>query len=93
MILSMEEAREALRVDGEENDAIIESLVVSIPYYLEATTGTDWMSDSDVHPLAKTTAKFLLQLWFDPQTQDQVRVQRTIDNLLVTLSVIARGKA
>ena len=97
MIISIEEARDTLRVDGEENDDIIIPLVESIPSYLEVTTGTDWTKDNEgnpideVHPMAKTTAKFVLQLWFDPQTQDSDRLKRTIDTLLVGLTAIGRG--
>ena len=90
MIISIKEARDTLRVDDEDNDPIIEPLVEAIPYYLEVTTGKAW-DDEPVHPLAKTVAKFLLQLWFDPQTQDSVRIQRTIDNLLTSLTAQARS--
>lgn len=92
MILDFYEAKEALRVDGDHNDFIIQSILQSIPPYLEATTGKDWMEDDKVHPLAKTVSKFLLQLWFDPQDQDAARMKRTIDNLLVTLTAIGRSK-
>ncbi|HAR5801511.1 TPA: phage gp6-like head-tail connector protein, partial [Staphylococcus pseudintermedius] len=43
-----------------------------------------------VQPLAQTTAKFILQLWFDPQTQDSERLKRTIDSLLVSLTALGR---
>ncbi|RIO55646.1 phage gp6-like head-tail connector protein, partial [Staphylococcus hominis] len=39
-------------------------------------------------PLAQTTAKFILQLWFDPQTQDSERLKRTIDGLLMSLKAL-----
>ncbi|MEW9675260.1 head-tail connector protein [Lentibacillus sp. L22] len=90
MILDIEEARDALRLDGEDNDMIIQSLLKSIPSYLEATTGRTW-EDEPVHPLAQTVAKFLLQLWYDPQGQDSDQLKRTIDNLLVALTALGRG--
>lgn len=88
MLISINEARETLRIDGNDNDEIIDALVAAIPSYMETATGTDWNNTDEPHPLAQTTAKFILQLWFDPQTQDSERLKRTIDNLLTSLTVI-----
>lgn len=90
MIISIEDARNALRIDGDYNDDVIQPLIESIPSYLEMTTGHDWLDDK-VEPLAQTTAKFILQLWFDPQTQDSERLKRTIDGLLVSLTALGRS--
>ena len=90
MLINIQDARETLRVDGDENDPIIIPLLEAIPSYLETTTGRDWL-DSPVHPLAQTATKFILQLWFDPQTQDAERLKRTIDNLLGALAALGRG--
>ncbi|MEQ3591566.1 head-tail connector protein [Bacillus albus] len=89
MLISIEEARDVLRVDGEDNDVIIIPLLESIPSYLEVTTGRTW-EDTPVHPLAQTVTKFLLQLWYDPQDQGSERLKRTIDNLLTALTVLGR---
>lgn len=91
MLIEIEEARDTLRVDGQDNDPIILPLLESIPSYLEATTGRTWLDDDKVHPLAQTVTKFILQLWFDPQGQDSVRLKRTIDTLLVALTAVGRG--
>lgn len=90
MLIDIEEARGALRVDGQDNDPIIIPLLESIPSYLETTTGRTW-EDDEVHPLAQTVTKFILQLWFDPQGQDSVRLKRTIDTLLVALTALGRN--
>lgn len=91
MILTIEEAREALRIDGTDNDVIIIPLVQAIPNYLRITTGRSWMEEEqDTNPLAKVVAKFILQLWYYPQNEDAVRIQRTIDSLLITLAAEAR---
>lgn len=87
--MTVEEARETLRIDGEDNDIIIYPLLVAIPSYLEATTGKNWDTEP-VHPLAQTAAKFILQLWYDPQGQDTEKLKRTIDSLLVALTAIGR---
>lgn len=90
MILSIEDARDTLRVDGPDNDIIIIPLIEAIPSYLEVTTGRTWL-DNPVDSLAETTAKFILQLWYDPQGPDTERLKRTIDNLLIALT--AKGRA
>ena len=92
MLMTIQEARDTLRVDSNDNDEIIQALLYAIPSYMEVATGTNWDNDEfETHPLAKTTAKFILQLWFDPQTQDSERLKRTIDSLLTTLTVIGNG--
>lgn len=92
MLITMQEARDTLRVDGVDNDDIIEPLLESIPAYLETTTGVNWDEDDATHPMAQTTTKFILQLWFDPQTQDSVRLKRTIDGLLIALTALGRSR-
>ncbi|HJG39939.1 head-tail connector protein [Staphylococcus saprophyticus] len=91
MIITIEEGRNALRVDGDYNDDVILPLIESIPDYLYLTTGKDWDDGEQSNPLAQTTAKFILQLWFDPQTQDSERLKRTIDGLLVSLTALGRS--
>ena len=90
-LLTIDEARDALRLDGTENDTIIQSMLDSLPDYLEVTTGSRWDDGkAPGYQLAKQAAKFILQLWYDPSTQDAVRLQAVIDRLLGTLSVMAR---
>lgn len=89
MIISIEEAREVLRVDGTDNDIIILPLLTAIPDYLEVTTGRRWETDNN--PLAQTVAGFILQLWYDAQGPDTERLKRTIDNLLIALTAIGRS--
>lgn len=91
-IITMDEARAALRVDGTENDEFIEPLLISIPSYMQVATGKDWNKGAETLPLAKTAAKFILQLWFDPQTQDSERLKRTIDSLLTSLTALGKGE-
>lgn len=89
MIITIEEARETLRLDGADNDIIVIPLVEAIPSYLEVTTGRTWL-DEPRDPLAETAAKFILQLWYDTQGPDTERLKRTIDNLLIALT--AKGR-
>lgn len=91
MIMTIEEAREILRIDGPDNDIIIEPLLTAIPDYLETTTGYRW--EDSPNPLAETTAGFLLKLWYYPQDKDTEQLKRTIDTLLGALTAIGRSKA
>lgn len=91
MLLEINQARDTLRVVGEDNDEIIRELLTGVSAYLEVTTGRDWSKDSEPHPLAQTAAKFILQLWYHPQDENADRIKRVIDSLLVSLTVIGRG--
>lgn len=90
MIISIEEARDTLRVDGSDNDIIITPLIEAIPHYLEATTGKAWVDEEIIHPLAKTAAKFILMLWYNPQDNEVQKLQRVIEGLLTTLTALGR---
>lgn len=90
MILTIEEARETLRVDGEDNDQIIAPLVDAITPYLTICTGVqDPEEYSKTSPLIKTVAKFILQLWYNPDGTDSARLQVVIDNLLKSIKSVA----
>ena len=84
MILTIEQAREILRIDGVDNDPQITALLQAIPSYLEITAG--YKTDSEYSPLAKTTAGFVLQLWYYGESADTAKLQRVIDSLLKALS-------
>ena len=87
MILTIEQAREILRIDGVDNDPQITALVNAIPSYLEITAGIETGENQEPYsPLAKTAAGFILQLWYYGETADTVKLQRVIDNLLKALS-------
>lgn len=90
MLITIGEALDTLRLEGDDNGFIVQPLIHAIPSYLEATTGRTW-EDDPVHPLAQTVTKFILQLWYDPQEQDSERLKRTIDNLLTALTALGRG--
>ena len=85
MIFTIEEARDILRIDGSDNDAIIIPLVSAIPPYLEATTGYT-AQDGNYSPLAQAAGRFLLQLWYYGDNAETDKLQKVIDSLLKTLS-------
>ncbi|MCC9294372.1 MULTISPECIES: head-tail connector protein [Clostridium] len=90
-ILTMDEAHNILRVDGNELDIEIQALIDAIPPYLEATTGRTWTDDDTIHPMAKTAAQFILMLWFDPMDRDIDKLRKAIDSLLTALEAVGRS--
>lgn len=84
-MLTVEEAREWLRLDNTDNDAVIAGLIEGATEYIAIATGLDAKAQAE-SPLAQTAAKFLLSLWYDPTQTDTDRLQRSIDNLLKAVS-------
>lgn len=87
--MTLQEAKEHLRIDGTDNDVIITSLLDAIPGYIEVTTGMT-AEQQDTEPLADTASKFILQLWYNAEQAESEKLQRTIDGLLKALTVMAR---
>jgi hypothetical protein len=88
-MLTIDEARDFLRIDGTDNDVIIASLLDAIPGYIEVSTGMA-AAQQATEPLAKTASKFILQLWYNAEQAESEKLQRTIDGLLKALTVMAR---
>lgn len=87
-MLTVDQAREALRLDSTDNDAIIAGLLAAIPDYIELCTGLTETQQA-AQPLADTASKFILLLWYNAERADSEKLQRTIDSLLKTLTLIA----
>lgn len=88
-MLSLEQARDVLRVDGGDNDDLIRSLLFAIPDYIEVTTGMNEAQQMN-EPLIDTVSGFLLTLWYYSDNADDTKLQRTIDNLLKCITIKAR---
>jgi len=88
-MLSLDTAREWLRLDGGDNDLIIEGLLQAIPGYIEVTTGMTAVQQ-DAEPLAEAASKFILQLWYNAEQSESEKLQRTIDSLLKALTIKGR---
>jgi len=91
-MLSLDEAREWLRIDHEDFDGIITGLLQAIPGYIEISTGMSETAQLN-EPLVDTVSKFLLILWFDAESAQAERLQRTIDSFLKVLTVKAREQS
>lgn len=88
-MVTLDKAREWLRLEGTDNDEIIQDLLDAAPDYIELTTGMTTVQQT-MEPLAETVTKFLLLLWFNAEQSEAERLQRCIDNLLKALTVKAR---
>jgi len=86
MILTVEEGRDILRLDGPDNDAHIAALIEAIPPYLHETTGYRKRPRGSYSPVARTAARFILQLWYFGESADIMKLERVIDCLLKALS-------
>jgi uncharacterized phage protein (predicted DNA packaging) len=85
MMVTLEIAREWLRIDGTDNDDIIQGLLNAAPDYIEVATGITKRQQKK-EPLADTATKFLLTLWYNAEQADADRLQLTIDSVLKALS-------
>lgn len=87
-MLSLSDARDVLRIDGTDNDKLIQSLLDTVPDYIEVTTGMDKESQKS-EPMVDTVTGFLITLWYYSDNADDQKLQRTIDSLLkcITLKV------
>ena len=87
MIITVEEPKQYLRLDGDEEDALIESLITAAELYLKNATGNTF--DNTNH-LARLFCITLVTDWYDNRglTVDKVGdgIRPVIDSLLAQLS-------
>lgn len=88
--MTLETACNVLNVDQGTNDDLILSLILSLPSYIEMTTGLK-VEDQDKEPLVETVSGFLLTLWYYADHADDQALTRTINSLLKTISAKARS--
>lgn len=90
MTMTLETACNVLNVDQGTNDDLILSLILSLPSYIEMTTGLK-VEDQSKEPLVETVSGFLLTLWYYADHADDQALTRTINSLLKTISAKARS--
>lgn len=86
-MITLEQARDYLRIDGTDNDGVISPLLLAIPDYIETTTGMSADQQAS-EPLADTVSKFLLALWYNAEGTETEKLDRTINSLLKALSAM-----
>lgn len=86
--MTLTDAKNILRVDGGDNDALVSSLLYALPDYIEVATGMGY-AQQQVEPLVDTVSGFLITLWYYGDHSDTDKLQRVIDSLLkaITLKV------
>nr|DAJ23030.1 MAG TPA: tail connector protein [Caudoviricetes sp.] len=90
--MTLEQAKNILRVDGGDNDALVSSLLYALPDYIEVATGMDYNQQA-TEPLVDTVSGFLLTLWYYGDHSDADKLQRVIDSLLKAITLkVARSK-
>lgn len=79
-----------LRLDGTPEDLqVVEGLLAAVPAYIENATGMK-AEVQDNYPVVDTCTGFLLRLWYYPEGADTDKLQRVIDSLLKSITLIAR---
>lgn len=87
--MTLDEARNILRVDEGANDELIFALILALPEYIEVVTGLKPELQQN-EPLVKTVEKFIITLWYFADKADDISLNRTIENLLRAITVKAK---
>lgn len=85
-MITVDQAMAYLRLDAldTETKGIVSDLLTSVPSYIEVATGLT-LQEQNLFPLCDTVTKFLVKLWYYPESDDADRLQRCIDSLLKSL--------
>lgn len=86
-MITLSEAKEWLRVSGDDNDDIISGLIDPAYDYVATATGVTG-DDLYSNTLIKTVVKFLLSLWYNTEQAEAEKLQRTIDNILKSITAM-----
>lgn len=88
--MTVNEALTVLRLDDtDENAQVVSGLLAAVPAYIENATGMT-AEVQDNYPVVDTCTGFLLRLWYYPEGADTDKLQRVIDSLLKSITLIAR---
>lgn len=94
-MVSTADAREWLRIDGTDNDAMISALVGAAVDYIEAATGLDAGAQADIE-LCDNAVKFLVSMWYYGESADVAQLSTIVDSLMksiTTLAVVGSGQS
>lgn len=86
MIVTLEEAKNWLRVDSEEDDILIHSLIKAAESYLKNATGIEY---DNTNELAKLFCLVLIVDWYDDREmvgEASEKVRHTINSILMQLT-------
>lgn len=90
MIVSLKEAKQYLRIDGDYDDELIKSLILAAEVYLKNATGIEYDS---ANSLARLFCLVMITDWYENRTQvgavsDKMRF--TVQSLLAQLQNCTR---
>ena len=88
-MMTLSDALKVLHLDSGVNDDLVQGLLWAMPDYIEQTTGMS-IEQQEYEPLVNTCCNFLLILWYHADHADDMKLQRTIDNLLKCITLKAR---
>lgn len=86
-MLTLNEAKEWLRVSGDDNNDIISGLIAPAYDYVATATGVTG-DNLYSNTLIKTVVKFLITLWYNTEQAEADKLQRTIDNILKSITAM-----
>lgn len=86
MIITLQEAKDVLRLSTDDNNNIITAMILTIPSYIETATGSKSVAGSYTD-LEKQVAKFILMQWYDPASENNERISKVINTLLTAITV------
>lgn len=86
MIITLQEAKDVLRLSTDDNNDIITAMILTIPSYIETATGSKSVVGSYT-ALEKQVAKFILMQWYDPASENNERISKVINTLLTAITV------
>lgn len=79
--MEQQEAFDLLRVSN-DNLLVVNALCSSVPQYIEVTTGYPAaLVEDEPSELVKQLARFVLQLWYNPDGTDALALKRVVDSL------------
>ena len=84
-MLDLQEAKDYLRLDGNDNDIIVTSILSTIPSYIELSTGLP-ESEQDNEPMCKQVSKFILALWYNAEQTEEDKLNKVITSLLKAIA-------
>lgn len=88
MAFELAEAKDVLRIDGTDNDRLIESLIRAAVDHVRQATGLN-EEEQQEEPQADTVKGMLVTLWYFADHSDDMKLQRIINGLLCSLSARA----
>ena len=90
-VVSVEDVRDYLRIDGTANDGILADLIEAAGVYIAQTTGMN-LNDQATNALAKSATRMLVATWYDAQGIDATASERAVTEMLKHLPASPGGE-